>query len=80
MQEILDIINTIATPDFMTKYNAIQNKTNGYEDILSEWYLFSEREIFDIRNNIDSTLQRVLSLSIFNVDGSYNERRLYLRQ
>lgn len=80
MQEILDIINTIATPDFMTKYNAIQNKTNGYEDILSEWYLFSEREIFDRRNNIDSTLQRVLCLSIFNVDGSYNERRLYLRQ
>lgn len=75
MREILDIINRIATPRFMDKYNLIQNKSCGYENILSEWYLFSARKIFDHKNTITNRSDiRIFNQQIFK-DGIYNDKR-----
>ena len=75
MSELLNIINTIATPQFMEKYESIQNKSVGYENILNEWFLESECFIFDHTDKIPNTYKRIARQSIFKTDGSYNERR-----
>lgn len=79
MEELLNIINTIATTAFMDKYNSIQNKAPGYERILEEWFLTSECYIFENSNRITgNTQQRIANQSIFKTDGSYNEKRMDL--
>lgn len=49
MEVILDIINSIATPKFMDKYNIINSFNGHYSDeivqILEEWHLYSELDI-----------------------------------
>lgn len=80
MQEILEIINRIATPRFMEKFDALQdNRTNKEERrrILEEWYLYSELCIMD-RVRMTTSNSRVYNQSIFKNDGSYNTNRLKL--
>ena len=54
MEQILEIINAIATPEFINKYNYLnenQNRLNNienYKDLLQEWFLFRE---IDLLNN-----------------------------
>lgn len=49
MQEILGIINSIATPSFMDKYSVINSFNGNYSDdiirVLEEWHLHSELDI-----------------------------------
>ena len=79
MAELLNIINTIATPSFMDKYNSIQNKDTGYDSILTEWFLDSEHTIFENRNRFtEKSYIRIKNQNIFNTDGSYNNKRLEL--
>ena len=78
MSELLHIINTIATPQFMGKYEAIQDKTVGYENILNEWFLVSEYFIFNNADRIPNTHKRIARQSIFKTNGSYNVRRFEL--
>ncbi len=80
MQEILDIINRIATPEFMDKFNQLQDKDTGIEEkkaILAEWYLCSEVKIIE---TVEKTKKncRLYNQSIFKTDGTYNDRRLEL--
>lgn len=80
MQEILDIINRIATPEFMDKFNQLQDKDTGMEEkkaILAEWYLCSEVKIIE---TVEKTKKncRLYNQSIFKTDGTYNDRRLKL--
>lgn len=80
MQEILDIINRIATPAFMNKFNQLQDKDTGIEEkkaILAEWYLCSEVKIIE---TVEKTKKncRLYNQSIFKTDGTYNDRRLKL--
>lgn len=76
MDELLQLINTIATPFFMDKYNSIQNKAKGYEGILTEWFLNTERYIFDNKNRVQGNGdKRIFNQNIFKTDGSYNQRR-----
>lgn len=80
MQEILDIINRIATPEFMDKFNQLQDKDTGIEEkkaILAEWYLCSEVKIIE---TVEKTKEncRLYNQSIFKTDGTYNDRRLKL--
>jgi len=81
MNELIFIINTIAKPTFMDKFNSIQNKDEGYEKILAEWFLASECYIFENRNRIsgESNLKKA-NQNIFKTDGCYNDKRndLYL--
>ncbi len=78
MQEILDIINTIATTDFMDIYNYLnsnENRINSEEycDKLQSWYLFRDCNLIEnngvilerIANN--RRLQRTYNQQIFRI-------------
>lgn len=79
MDELIQIINTIATPQFMEKYSTIQEKGRGYENILSEWFLTTERFIFDNRDKLqENSFRKIANQSIFRNDGSYNDKRYEL--
>ena len=80
MQEILEIINRIATVDFMDKFDKIQDAQtpqNEKRQLLADWCQFSEVKIIDevvcTRANC-----RKYNQTIFKTDGGYNEKRLQL--
>ena len=81
MEQILAIINTISTPDFIEKFQFLQSNTNRnnpqYSQILEEWFLFSEIELLqkdsyikDIIQN-DRKLQKIYYQQMFRGD-EYN--------
>ncbi len=84
MQEILNIINSIATTDFMQNFQVIQDKQNiqndkkQYTEILSKWYLYNELRIIDNYYEInkkvknDKKILRVFNKSPFDNKGKYN--------
>lgn len=88
MQQILDIINAIATPSFLEDYeflcdpknNAIDG--NRYRSILHKWNLFGEMKLVDNFEKIqaiansDKRVARVLLQPLFNSKDEYNDRRL----
>lgn len=79
MSEILEIINKIATPEFMNKYELLQDQSTAPEDkrkILKEWYLISEVSILD-NVRYSKTNARIYNQLIFK-DGKYNTNRLRL--
>ena len=84
MEEILEIINTIATPDFLQKFHLLQDnskRTNAeYVSQLIEWNLFSEKELIENDtmlqpNLITSILKRNYNKIAFDKDGKYNWER-----
>ena len=80
MQEILDIINDIATPQFMKKFEKLQDNSTEADEkrqIFNEWHMYSEVKILD---NVEMTKQnaRVYNQAIFKTDGTYNTKRLTL--
>ncbi|NUO07291.1 MAG: TdeIII family type II restriction endonuclease [Candidatus Brocadia sp.] len=91
MQQLIDIINRIATPQFAEKYEFLNNSTNkttgknDYIQYLIEWNLISEIVLINnettisqkVKNN--NRLTRKFNQSIFK-DGVYNvERMIELR-
>ena len=84
MQEILNIINSIATTDFIQNFQFIQDKQNieqnpdKYKEILENWYLYNELRIFNNydevkkRVKIDKKLLRIFNKSPFDNKGKYN--------
>src|SRR5690606_21306007 len=86
MQELINIINIIATTDFLDKYNFINDKSNiclnGYEKQLKTWNLFSELELLSNNNIINekikgnNRLNRIYNQKAFN-KGKYNWNRYY---
>jgi hypothetical protein len=91
MQQILDIINTIAATDFMDKFkfiNDTKNRTDWarYSQQLREWKLFSELDWLNAvlsKQNKYKELIRKLNQSPFHTDsqngGKYNKPRLDYR-
>lgn len=86
MKQILAIINSIATIEFMNEYNFLneqQNKIDNpskYREILFRWNLFSELALFDSGNEIRRETEESKSLfKVFNQlifkDGKYNQTR-----
>ena len=88
MEEILAIINNIATPNFEKEFDLVSSynlsKNENYETLLSildRWCLFSEIEIIkasDIliaKSNNDSHLMRFLNQQCFDSEGKINKRR-----
>lgn len=83
MEQILQIINTIATIEFLTKYDFInnhQNKINNlelYKRHLIEWNLYSElrlvnnEETIKMKIRANKTLTRIFNQLVFK-DGEYN--------
>jgi MjaII restriction endonuclease. len=60
MEDILDIINSISTPEFLVKFQLLTDNTKRltpeYEAQLIEWNLFSEIELID---NNDTIIQKI---------------------
>ena len=80
MQEILDIINAIATPEFMDKFEQIQDVNTDVEirrEIFNEWHLYSEIHILDNISRTPSN-SRIYNQTVFKTDGAYNTNRLRL--
>lgn len=84
MEDILEIINTIATPDFLSKFHLLQdNSKRTNEEYLSqliEWNLISEKELIEnntmLQTNITtSTLKRIYNKIAFDKDGKYDWER-----
>ncbi len=84
MEQILEIINTISTPDFMDKFQFLNNANNKskpkYLEFLQEWFLFSEVSIVKNDKHIqkaiknDKKLQKIYHQQIFKND-EYNWQR-----
>lgn len=66
MEQILEIINAIATPEFMNKYDYLNdyqnrlNDTENYKILLQKWFLFKE---IDLLNNNSTVLGKVRGIS-----------------
>jgi hypothetical protein len=84
MEEILEIINVIATPDFISKFQLLQDNskrtTLEYISQLIEWNLFSEQELIEndttLKTNLTtSVLKRNYNKIAFDKDGKYNWER-----
>ena len=85
MQQILDIINVIATPEFMKNYFFLKNKTNRknneneYKSYLRNWFLFSELELIEnnaiIEEKLDGKSRRTYNQSMFKSEGEYKWER-----
>jgi hypothetical protein len=82
MEQILQIINVIATTEFLDKFQFILNKQNidnpKYKQILTDWNLDSE--LFLTRNDAeikilissDDQLAKIYNQNSFNTKGAYN--------
>ena len=83
MEKLLNIINQIAKPDFLEKYEFINNPENFEKDkerymkILEEWFLFNEIKIFTNYDNLKKSNYRLLNQELFK-GGKYNFKRLKL--
>lgn len=92
MEQILEIINAIATPEFINKYNYLnnnsnrQNDTENYNILLNKWFLFREKDLLNnnaiilqkVRDN--SRYTKILNQPVFK-DGEYNSNRYdFLKQ
>lgn len=87
MQQLLDIINVIATPRFMEKYEFLNNQANKvtgrarYIQYLTEWNLTSEIILVNNETTIiqkianNNRLTRIFNQPIFK-DDEYNVDRL----
>ncbi len=91
MEEILAIINTVATTSFLQKFQFLSNGANRiqpeYLAQLTEWHLYSEIELInnnatiiqEIANN--KALTRIYNKNSFDSNGKYNwDRYNELRQ
>jgi len=83
MKDILEIINKIATPDFLLKFQLLQNNSERrnptYTSQLIEWNLVSEKELIEkeallCQRLTTSSLQRVYNKIAFDKNG-YNWER-----
>ena len=85
MQQILDIINAIATPQFMKNYFFLKDGKNRkhdeqeYKVRLKNWFLFSELELLEKATSIEENLagkkKRIYNQSMFTTDGEYKWER-----
>ena len=85
MEEILEIINTISTTSFLSKFQLLFDNTQRleqkYRNQLLEWNLFSEIELVDNNSSIvqsirnDRNLTRIYNKTVFDSNGNYNTER-----
>lgn len=90
MESILEIINKIATKEFLKRFNFISESNNRkkephtYRNFLKDWFMFSEIELLDndleITRNIRNQprAKRIYNQSIFKSDNYNFERYNFL--
>lgn len=86
MQEILELIHKIATPQFIKNleyindFNNLQNNFTEYTNLLNKWCLFDELKIANavpkILEKSDKNIEKLLFSRPFSDDGKYNENRI----
>lgn len=88
MQEILEIINSISKPDFLTNFDFINNPNNSLQDsnkykkLLNEWYLYRELTFVKSRNSIlasskhNKKIIRIINQNPFDTKGEYKADRI----
>jgi hypothetical protein len=88
MQQLLDIINYIASTNFMQDFNLVNNLKNinidkeKYESILKKWNLSAELGIFSNHEKLveksksDLKLAKFINQNVFKNDGSINLNRI----
>ncbi len=83
MQQMINIINSIATPEFKTNYQKLINPSVSLSDkkhILQQWHLVSEMKLLEhdtyIQSKIknDKKLSRIYYQDMF-IKGKRNNRR-----
>ena len=84
MEEILEIINKVATISFLENLRLLQDNTKRntqkYTSLLAEWNLISEKILVENDTNIQSklttsSLKRNYNKIVFDKDGKYNWER-----
>ncbi len=89
MEQILDIINRIATPEFIDHYNFLSNIANrgkeGYVELLQKWGLVSELFLVErheqLQNRLTTTRdRRVYNQSMFKRHRYNYERYFHLKE
>ncbi len=85
MEQVIEIINAIAKPDFLDVLRYINDignrKETLYKKYLSQWYLRSELEIIDFEARLpeimknDRILERNYNNLVFDSKGKYNRKR-----
>lgn len=86
MEKLLEIINRIAKPDFLEKYEFINNPSNfeknknEYLKILNEWYLLDEIEIFSNYEDLKVKCPRLINQQLFNDDKYKLSRKQKLKE
>lgn len=86
MQELLDLIRSIATADFMDEFNFISSPdnlisdTDKYIEIATRWHLEDEvavaKNIEILKSSDNTSVRKNLYLCSFDSNGQYNERRI----
>jgi hypothetical protein len=87
MEAIIEIINTIATPNFLNEFAFLNEPKNrkaqeqDYLDLLKKWFLFQEHELVSKEKYIvpkltTKKLQSLYSQSCFTEDGQYKWQRV----
>ncbi len=83
MQQILNIINSIAKPEFKNNYNKLINPHTNHkvkQEILFGWNIFSEIKLIENNDliiskiNGNKKLKRIYNQDIF-INGKYNRKR-----
>lgn len=87
METILEIINSISKPDFMEKYNFINDyislhvNPDRYKGILKEWFLSRDLKIalnFPVllaKSGKQKSIKRILKQNMFDKKGDHKENR-----
>ena len=85
MQELLDLIRSIASANFMDDFKFLANpnnllqQTTKYMEIASRWSLEDEviiaKAIDNLKSSTDKSAQKNIYLPSFDSNGQYNERR-----
>ena len=85
MQELLDLIRSIATSNFMDEFNFISTpdnliaNTDRYIEIATRWCLDDEVKIANALSRLKASKNKCVIKSIyacvFDANGQYNERR-----
>ena len=82
MEQILEIINTIATPQFMEHFQFVRFGKNRrtapqrYRAILQEWFLHREIYFWEQEQCTDDPVyRRLLDNTLFSAKGQYNAER-----
>lgn len=87
MEEILEIINTISTTEFLNKFKLLSDnskrQTPEFKWQLTEWNIFSEIELIEKNDEIikiigkDRVLNRIYNRTSFDNKGNYNFDRYH---